>query len=420
MIRSIAAVALAASLLAAPSSHAQEPGSDRGAPAPAQLAAIATSGSITGRGFPMVESRGVWLTRTELCETTDALLARLDALKRAGFNTVYPLTSARGSVMYPGSKFLPQWKEITTTHSDILAWLVPAIHARGMRVEAWPEYGFYAYWTPDRSSTSRGYLLDRHPELTAIDKNGLPYHDDPKLGWFYGICPANPASHDFLAGMILEQLDRYPFDGVNLDRIRFTNDKFCHCDYCKAHFREMSGFELKPDFAPGSSEAKAWDGYRRAATREFVRKLRAAMRERHPGKSITAAVVAPEMIREKGQDWYSWVREGLVDAVCPMLYRANLAPDIATIQAEIGVDAPVFYGIASDMGRERFASQVQQLRSLAAPGFTVWYAGTLDKLMPQVGPELFFRRAVSPLDPRVGEYLQPRASPHARQLSPME
>jgi uncharacterized lipoprotein YddW (UPF0748 family) len=388
---------------------AQEPGAERTANAPAP-AAIVTTGTVTGRGFPMVESRGVWLTRSELCETTGALLARLDALKRAGFNTVYPLTSARGFVMYPGSRFLPQWRDITTTHTDVLSWLVPAIRDRGMRVEAWPEYGFYAYWTPDRASANRGPLLERRPDLTSIDRNGLPYHDDPKLGRFYGMCPANPDSHAFLAGMILEQLAMYPFDGVNLDRIRFTNDKFCHCDHCKAQFTRRSGFELKPDFLPGSPEAVAWDEYRRGATRGFVRKLRAEMRRSHPGKSLTAAVVAPELIAEKGQDWYSWVREGLVDAVCPMLYRPNLAPDIAAIQGQVGVDAPVFYGIACDMGFERFASQVQQLRAIAAPGFTVWYAGSVDKVLPRAAGELFFRPAASPLGLLPGASFTPPAT----------
>lgn len=345
----------------------------------------------------MMESRGVWIGREEMLEGREKLAARLDRLSSAGINTVYVNTQFRGYVAYPGGVVMPQFPDFAKGDSGLLDFLVPAIQERGMRAEAWTEYGFFAYYTPDREKdASRGVILDRHPELTAIAEDGAPFMKNETLGYFYSMCPANPASHEILAGIYLEMINRYPFDGLNLDRVRFFDKRFCHCDYCRTAFREASGMVL-PKFDEATTAAAAWKEWRKRRTGEFVRGLALAMRAKYPGRSLTSAVVSPDVIEDKGQDWPSWMRAGLLDAAMPMLYARDISGSVAFIKANVPEGAPIYYGIDAGLGWNLFSAQIDSLRKERAQGITIWYGVPLDPLLGNLGAGPFAARAVSPL-----------------------
>ena len=40
------------------------------------------------------------------------------------------------------------------------------------------------------------------------------------------------------------QVTKYPLDGLNLDRIRYAANDYCHCDYCKSAFQRDTGVAL--------------------------------------------------------------------------------------------------------------------------------------------------------------------------------
>jgi uncharacterized lipoprotein YddW (UPF0748 family) len=57
----------------------------------------------------------------------------------------------------------------------------------------------------------------------------------------------------------------------------------------------------------------------------FVRDLRSALKAARPAARISAAVF-PDAVNARvliGQDWAAWAREGLVDALCPMLHSSD-------------------------------------------------------------------------------------------------
>lgn len=79
-----------------------------------------------------------------------------------------------------------------------------------------------------------------------------------------------------------------------------------------------------------------------AAITEFVRKASKAVRAANSNIVFSAAVFpTPEAAARRNQDWPAWVREGLVDYVCPMIYTespaefgAQLASCLAVAPAE--------------------------------------------------------------------------------------
>jgi uncharacterized lipoprotein YddW (UPF0748 family) len=346
----------------------------------------------------------VWLTKNEMLESREALLARLDRLRDAGFNSVYVDTQLRGYVMYPGSKILPQWEEMRRHDAEILSWLVPAIRERGMRAEAWTEYGFYAYWTRDAAvDPSRGPLLDQYPELTAVDSRGNLYLHNEQWGDYYSVCPANPKSHGVMIDLYLEMLDRFAFDGLNLDRIRFPTGDYCYCDYCRSAFEKDTGMALEA-FSPGSEGAALFDRWRKKQTQAFVDRLAARVHEKFPGREITAAVVPPYMIDEKGQSWPGWLESGSLDAAMPMLYEKDISGMVEWIRENTEPGTPIYYGLDASKGAEVIAGQIRELREASAPGFTIWEAGSVDPLLPIFRETLFAVPAASPLgQPKAAE-----------------
>jgi uncharacterized lipoprotein YddW (UPF0748 family) len=345
-----------------------------------------------------LQSRGVWLTWHEMIQEPEELSAQLDRFQQANLNTVYIVTQLRGFVSYPNSQYLPQWYKLASRpQEDLVQWLIDEIHQRGMRAEAWTEYGFYGYYTPDAElDKSKGVFLDNNPDLVALDSTGNAAMVN-KYGTYYSLCPSNPKSHDLLINLYLEQMENYDFDGLHLDRVRYPNAEFCHCDYCKEHFKKDTGMELLDNFAEGSDGAVAFDSWRKTQTHTFVGSLSAKMKAQFPKANLTAAVVPPEMIDEKGQNWPTWVQAGYVDAVMPMLYSADLNPKLRWIEEKLGTNPPVYAGISAELGYDSVQTQLKTLEENNYPGVTFWYATPLDPMLPQLTEEFFQTPQVSPL-----------------------
>jgi uncharacterized lipoprotein YddW (UPF0748 family) len=301
-------------------------------------------------------------------------------------------TQIRGAVIYPGSAILPQYEPVRTSDPEILPWLLEAIRSRGMRSEAWTEFGFYAYWTPDATKdSSKGAILDKHPELAALDREGKPLIHNPQWGDFYALCPANPKSQDILLDLYLETLGKYPFDGLHLDRVRFPDESFCHCGYCREHFEKDTGVALKIAAAADVSDAqkKTLDQWRKQQTCAFVERVSKAVRERFPNRQVTSAVVPPYMIDAKGQDWPVWVERHWVDSVSVMLYAEDITEALARIRERLPADAPVYAGLDAAGGADRLIKQIEQARRDRFPGVTVWYSGIVDPVLDKLHAEVF-------------------------------
>jgi len=328
---------------------------------------------------PAVESRGVWVDKSDLYRGKEYLTAALDKLKEMNLNTLYLPVWHKGYVTYQGSAYVPLDPDLAKVDPALLSWLVAEAHKRGFMVQAWTEYGFGTFYTPDPSSSpSRGAILDRHPELTAIDDEGNPYEHIPEWGYFYHMCPANPASHEILADLLAEAVTALPFDALNLDRIRFPGEHFCFCPYCKAKFKEDTGYELDPSIFSDPGRMAAWVKWRKARVTDFMALLSAKIRAARPGVPITSAVWYNSELDNKGQDWPTWMRKGYLDFAVPMIYWAgnddtvngtvSLAPSAR--RTAVGISA-------ADCTKEEVARQVRYARSKRTGGVAFWYLNPL-------------------------------------------
>jgi len=340
---------------------------------------------------PEVEARAVWLTGTELLKPREEIIAMLDALADANFNAVLLDTWFRGYVIYPGSKLVPQYPQAESV-GDVLSWVIPEAKKRGFQVQAWPEYGFYAYHTMDATKdSSKGPILDKHPKLMAVTADGSSFIHNPTFGDFYSMCPANPESHKLLADLYVETMTKYDFDGLNLDRLRFPSGEFCHCQHCQAGFEKATGTKLAA-FDAGTSAANSFLEWKRNKLADGVETIVKAVRAARPDAQITAYVVGPDEMHEKAQSWDLWVKRGLLDMISVSMYGPDIRPAAEKARAILGKKANILVAaISAGTGdSDVLLRNISFARTLTPLGQFVWYAvdvmDDLDEL--KAGPYL--------------------------------
>ncbi|MGI8906121.1 MAG: glycoside hydrolase family 10 protein [Candidatus Sumerlaeaceae bacterium] len=347
---------------------------------------------------PKTEARAVWITSQELQESKEALTAKLDQVASANFNTITVDTWFRGFVAYPDSALVPQYPGVVEKNPDVLSWILKEAHARKLRVDAWPSYGFYAYYTKDAAADeSNGPLLDKHPDLTSLDADGKAPLHNPSLGDFYSLCPANPKSHQLLAQLISEMVEKYEFDGVNLDRMRFPSSSYCHCAWCKEHFREDVGIELRR-FPDGSEEARKFLEWKREQNARSIGVVHRAVRKLRPRMPITAYVVGPAEKDDKAQSWELWVKRGYIDAVAVSMYGPDIRETAKrALQLLDGRKDKLICAISCDLPHSSYyLRNIQFAREITPTGQFTWYGG---KLLDDVEPL------------KAGPYAEPAAWP---------
>ena len=356
---------------------------------------------------PDTEIRGVWVTRNDMELQKDETSAQRDQRLRdtvkklhdANFNLLLIDTWFQGYVPYEGSSVAPAYKPFKG--DDLVKLLIDAAHEHGMQTQAWLSYGFYAYFTPDASKDkSMGAILDKHPELLAINNEG-----NGKLhrsfGDYFSLCPSNPGSHGVLAQLMLEQVNRYAFDGVHLDRIRYPEDTFCFCGYCKEHFKHDTGLDLK-DYPKGSDEARKLLQWRREQTATAVAHFRDVVQKAKPGLPMTAYVVGPFEMDSKAQGWDLWAQRGLVDAVGVSMYGADIRPAAEKALQLLGPakDKLVCALSAEVKPSAVYLSNSEVAREYSKLGQFTWYLAPLSDDLQGLGQGPYAKPAKLPFAPK--------------------
>ena len=326
----------------------------------------------------LVETRAIWVDKSDIYKGKEYMTQMLDALTSANFNVVCLPTMHRGYVGYRESAYLPIDPRMAEIDPDYLQWLITESHNRGLLTEAWPEYGYYSFHTPDATKiTTRGPMLDKYPQLTAIDVNGTPYLHN-KWGDFYSLCPANPESQEIMTGMFLEMVSKFTFDGLNLDRIRYPTNDFCFCPYCTEHFKQDTGFELSAESVKDKKVLQAFYEWRKKQLNVFMKNLSSKLRTARPDLLITADVWPPaqNQINEKGQDWGVWIKQGYIDVAIPMMYQVNIEKTVEECIQVTENPQLLMCGISAEVqDSEALANQVRTARAKGASGVVIWYLG---------------------------------------------
>lgn len=265
----------------------------------------------------------------------------LERLKRAGMNTVYVESFFDGYAMYP-SKFVPmrplniKYGVATKENQgwDVLQVYIEEGGRLGLSVQAWFEVFFI--WHTGLGTVDKSPIFSKHPDWLMLDETGSPLVHSEAEGANKEIdkvfmSPSHREVRKFLIQLVSEIAVNYPkLDGLQLDYIRYPlHTKGAAFDYSKntlEQFKaatELDARKLSPERTP--RQWQQWQDWKTGQVTEAVREMTGAIRRLRPQMIISAAVFPgfEENLRVKMQDVRAWSREGLIDALLPMLYSTN-------------------------------------------------------------------------------------------------
>ena len=167
------------------------------------------------------------------------------------------------------------------------------------------------------------YQIEVHPWFTVVQRQREFFPQ------FYG--PGTPeAAFDihrpefrtFITDLILECLNRYPVQGVNLDYIRSVS--ICQSDACSQAYRRQTDRNLNLDrlsYGYSTEARNALAAWNEQAVIDIVRRVSNHVRQ-HRKQMLISVCAHPghPNLYVQGQDSIKWADEGLIDVIYAMHY----------------------------------------------------------------------------------------------------
>jgi uncharacterized lipoprotein YddW (UPF0748 family) len=307
------------------------------------------------RGRNGAEVRGLWVTRSWM--TTPAQVAQVVAdAQRHAFTAIFVQVRGRGDAFYQGG---PDPRSTLLARQpatfDPLGELIGRGRAAGVQVHAWLNVNLVAGATA--LPTARGHVAVEHPEWLMVPRplaetllrqspRDPAYlrtlgawsarHNSTIEGVFAS--PIPEGAQERLEATIAHLTSRYALDGLHLDYIRYPSPDFDVSRAALDAFRAALIPELMPsELRDLDARARAnplafvdlfaprWTAFRRDRLTRLVARLGTAARVNRPALQLTTAVWpdAGHAREYKLQDWSGWLRDGLIDAACPMMYMTS-------------------------------------------------------------------------------------------------
>jgi len=255
---------------------------------------------------PKYEMRAVWLTTIggidwphsyansihSIATQKRELTTILDQLQQAGFNTVLLQTRVRSTTIFPSG--MEPWdgclsgKPGVSPGYDALQFAIDECHKRGMQCHAWIVTIPVGKW----NNYGCKQLRQKYPKLIV------------KIGDEGYMNPEKAETGDYLARFCREVTRRYDVDGIHLDYIRYPET-----------------WKLKVSRQQGRQHITS-----------IVRKISQAVRQEKPWVMLSCSPIGKydDLSRYKSGGWNAnttvcqdaqgWLRDGLMDALFPMMY----------------------------------------------------------------------------------------------------
>lgn len=305
-----------------------------------------------------------------------------------GFTDILPNFLMSGIAHYD-SKIIPTSNSFRL-YGDQLAKCIEAAHKNGIRVHVWK-----GCWRLD-------YAPDEFIRKLREDNRLMVSDTGKTASW---LCPSNPDNLRSEKDAIREILQNYSVDGIQLDFIRFKDSHTCFCSGCKTRFETDTGRKVRKWPVPANAENRQeFNRWRCTQITRLVRDVRAIIRDLKPKCKLSAAVYAnyPSVADSIAQDWGAWIKDDLVDFVCPMDYIQNNAQFSCTVQKQLTLPSAagkVYPGIGVTASESRLTpiQTMDQIALVAGNGATGFVLFDLDRFLEkEVLPLLHLSATPSP------------------------
>ena len=285
------------------------------------------------------EVRGTWLTTTanDAIATPERSAATMRRLREIGLNTVYVEVWKNGYTQWPSQVLErtigvaqrpvqtlqdPSDKPSIAPPRDLLQETLIEAHRNGLHYIAWFEYGFMA-----AHGSTQNTLRRLKPEWLSRDIHG----GDVAPNGFVWLNPLHPEARRFVLDLMLEAIDKYDLDGVQLDdRIVWPYVTMGYDDFTRAAYAaEHAGRQ-----PPADARDPAWMRWRAEKLNALARDFVAQLHKARPGLLVSMSPAPyPWSYEHYLLEWPQWARwpsgQGW-DEFIPQAYRHSYAAFEAT------------------------------------------------------------------------------------------
>jgi len=279
------------------------------------------------------EVRGTWLTTTanDAISTPEKTAATMKRLREIGINTVYVECWKNGYTQFPSQtlkKVIGRDRRPALVKQDpgddpdksksegrdLLQETLIEAHRNGLIYIAWFEYGFMAAHKSFESE-----LRQMKPEWLSKDIKG----NTVAPNGFVWMNPLHPEARRFLTDLVLEAIENYDLDGVQLDdRIVWPHITMGYDDYTREVYAKEHGGKQPPEDCHDAD----WTRWRADKVNEYARQFVSEVRAKRPGIVISLSPAPYPWVYDnyclEWPKWATWsVADGGWDEFIPQNYR---------------------------------------------------------------------------------------------------
>jgi uncharacterized lipoprotein YddW (UPF0748 family) len=326
--------------------------------------------------------RGVWLTNidSDVLFEQKTLRSAIATLKELNFNTIYPTVWNWGYTLYPSrtaNKISGRYMspEPGLQGRDILKEIIAAAHQKDIRVIPWFEFGFMA---PADSE-----LAKRHLDWLTQRQDGSKIWWEGKAHQRVWFNPLRPEVQQFIGDLLLEIIERYDVEGIQVDDHFGFPVEFGYDDYTVSLYqKEHDGQSPPSDFRDAE-----WVQWRSDKITAYVGQLYQRLKQGRP-KTIFSVSPNPQGFSLQAYllDWYKWHQQQNIDELIVQVYRTELEsftqelaqPELVATKADIPVGIGVLSGLKGrPMAMEQINGQVNSVKQQGFAGVSFFFYESL-------------------------------------------
>lgn len=289
-------------------------------------------------------------------------------MQECGFNTLFVNSMWAGLAHYP-SKVLPP-SALVNLYGDPLGQCLEAARKHGLAVHVW-----FVCWNIENAPADFIAEMRKQKRLQQSATGATTL-------W---LCPSHNENRRLALEALREVAASYPIQGVHIDYIRYPSADYCYCPTCRFEFERALKRKVARwprDVLPNGRDRSAFLSWRADQITRFVQQVRETVRAARSNLYVSAAVwgAYPATIETIGQDWGLWLKQNLVDFVCPMNYTVDNTRFAELTRNQLALPNAkdrVYPGIGvtaqeSQLEPDQVIEQILLLRRLGAAGFVLF------------------------------------------------
>jgi len=299
---------------------------------------------------------GMWHRPFE--RNLDDVKQTLDELEDLGVNELFVETYFNGQLIYPSKVSLRPMHSFVGDYGPYRTNLLHAFIEEGklrkINIHAWVENFFVGRYEHIEDSP----WFHDHLEWILMNRD-QSYLQKNEVNYLF-LDPANPEVRVYTLAIYREMMDISGLSSLHLDYIRYPlvyqvtppdiSDDVGYTKIALEAFQTLENIDANLiQHITENDIYQKWCSYKINVINDFVREVHHLIEK--SGVPISIAIFGdPNHARiHKMQDWYQWVREGLVDLIIPMAYyrsHQKVYEEVHRLYQLVSQYARVFAGIA--------------------------------------------------------------------------